>query len=58
MKPKNTITLLTVSIAAIATIAAATGIFSNQGPGPQQYKTLRGETAPILSVVLGVLLIL
>ena len=39
--------LLTMTIAVLASIAAATGIFSKEGPGPFEYKSIHGETVQI-----------
>jgi hypothetical protein len=47
MKHKKLITILVLFIALASAAATITGIFSNEGPGPFQYKTIRGSTIPI-----------
>jgi hypothetical protein len=47
MKNKNLLTLLSFVIAVFATIATTTGIFSQQGPGPYKYTTIRGQEVTI-----------
>lgn len=47
MKQIKTISILVISIAAIAAAAAAIGIFSNQGPGPYEYESIRGQVVTI-----------
>ncbi|MDD4239440.1 MAG: hypothetical protein PHT62_12930 [Desulfotomaculaceae bacterium] len=47
MKQTKTISILVFCIAAIAAAAAAIGIFSNQGPGPYGYESIRGQTITI-----------
>lgn len=47
MKQKKAISILVLCIAAISAVAAASGIFSVQGPGPYQYESIRGQTVTI-----------
>ena len=47
MKHAKTISILTLCIITASGAAAATGIFSNDGPGPFEYESIRGETVEI-----------
>src|SRR5690554_5813060 len=47
MKQKKTITTLVLCIAVIAAVCAGIGIFSNYGPGPFEYESIRGEIIKI-----------
>ncbi|HAX95672.1 MAG TPA: hypothetical protein DCY35_04010 [Prolixibacteraceae bacterium] len=47
MKHKTILILLTSVILVMASIAAGTGIFSNEGPGPFEYKSIHGESVQI-----------
>ncbi len=47
LEHKRTITILVLCIAALAALAAALGIFSNQGPGVYEYQSIRGEIVKI-----------
>jgi len=47
MKSYRTISLLVVSIVLLSLVATLVGIFSNQGPGPYEYETIRGQTVMI-----------
>ncbi len=47
MKNKTILILLTSVILVMASIAAGTGIFSNEGPGPFEYKSIHGESVQI-----------
>jgi len=47
MKSKISITILVLSIALLAALAAATGIFSSAGPGNYEYQSIRGKTVTI-----------
>lgn len=47
MKQKQTITLLTLLIVLLSGIAAATGVFSDAGPGNFEYKSIWGTTVVI-----------
>lgn len=47
MKYKDSISLLVFFIAVAAVIAASFGIFSEEGPGPYMYESVRGEMVTI-----------
>jgi hypothetical protein len=47
MNRKDTITTLTILIAIIAAITASVGIFSDFGPGPYDYESIRGQKIEI-----------
>ncbi|WP_247232890.1 hypothetical protein [Telluribacter sp. SYSU D00476] len=47
MNQRKTVTTLAICIAIAAAIAATTGIFSNQGPGPYQYSSIHGESVTL-----------
>jgi hypothetical protein len=47
MKQEKIITVLVACIALVASIAAATGVFSNDGAGAYPYKSIRGESVQI-----------
>lgn len=47
MKNQRAISLLVLCIVIFSSVAAATGIFSNEGPGPYEYQSIRGETITI-----------
>jgi len=47
MKQTKVISILVFCIAAISAVAAAIGIFSNQGPGSYQYESIRGQAVTI-----------
>src|SRR4051794_15838333 len=47
MKKKTAIRLLVILIVAFASAATTTGIFSNDGRGQYQYKSIRGKTVTI-----------
>lgn len=47
MKSYRTISLLVVCIVILTMSATLVGIFSNQGPGPYEYETIRGQTVTI-----------
>lgn len=44
MKAKRTVTILGYLIVALSMAATIAGVFSNQGPGPYEYETIRGQT--------------
>lgn len=47
MKHTKTISILLFFITAVSAAAAAAGIFSNQGPGPYEYESIRGQVVTI-----------
>lgn len=47
MKYKNTVSLLVVCIILLSLTASAYGVFSNQGQGQYEFKSLHGETVSI-----------
>ncbi len=47
MKHTEIITILVVFIMIAAAVAAGTGIFSTDGPGPYEYETIRGQVVTI-----------
>jgi hypothetical protein len=47
MKHRNTITALTLLIAALAASAAAAGVFSDGGTGPHEYESIRGQNVMV-----------
>lgn len=47
MKHQQTVTILVLSIVLISAITTSFGIFSNYGPGPYQYESIRGKTVEI-----------
>lgn len=47
MSNKKSISLLSIAIMILAMVAASTGIFSSDGPGPYSIETVRGETVTV-----------
>lgn len=47
MKYGRTITALVILVMAAAAVASAFGVFSQAGPGPWEYRTVRGETITV-----------
>lgn len=47
MKNKKLVSFLSFTIAILAGVASATGIFSRGGPGPYKFESVRGETVTI-----------
>ena len=47
MKTQRIITLLVLCIVVFSLVATAAGIFSNEGPGPYEHTSVRGETVLI-----------
>jgi len=47
MPHKKTITVLVILMALLSGIAAASGIFTHNGPGPYSHESIRGETVEI-----------
>lgn len=50
MKHSKTVRLLVALIAVISALAASLGIFSQGGPGPYSYESIRGATVPIYGI--------
>ncbi|OFX63088.1 MAG: hypothetical protein A2066_03525 [Bacteroidetes bacterium GWB2_41_8] len=44
---KKTVSILVICIALLASIAATAGIFTSQGSGPYEFKTIHGQTVTI-----------
>lgn len=47
MNQKNTISILVFFIMVMSLLATITGIFTNQGPGPYEYESIRGQIVNI-----------
>lgn len=47
MKQKNTISILVICIALLASVAASTGIFSDKVTGPFEFRSIHGKTIQI-----------
>jgi hypothetical protein len=50
MKEKRLITVIVIAIAALSSLAAAIGIFSNAGPGPSTFISVRGQEVQLYGV--------